>query len=104
MPTKYQVFCDNLSGMTCCPSLGADTLEDAVQNIQEGTSSQHWMYYIYVLYQERVPYWGRKVDVYKHVKALGGSFVTPMAVRHREGLLYTLTTWEEGWLFADVLF
>ena len=108
MPTKYQVFCDTLGGMKCCPALCADTLEEAVQNIQEGvgphTPSQHWMYYIYELHQERVPYWGAKPDVYKHIKAVGGRLVSPVSMRHKEGLLYALTTWEDGWLFADVLF
>jgi len=105
MPTKYIVFVDNLSGFTWVPALGADTLEEAVEEIQNRFGhSQHWMYYIYVLHQERVPYWGAKPDIYKHVKAVGGSLVEPISMRHKEGLGYALTTWESGWLFADVLF
>ena len=109
MPTKYQVFCDNIHGMTWCPDLCADTLEEAVGNIQDGVVGSHspspyWMYYVYVLHEEKVPYWGCRADVYKHVKAVGGPLVSPMSVKHREGLLYALTNWEAGWLFADKLF
>jgi hypothetical protein len=109
MPTKYQVFCDNLSGMTWCPALGAETLEEAVSNIQEGavgqrSPSQHWMYHVYILHQQKVPYWGAKPDVYKHVKTVAGALVSPTVVRRKEGLQYALTIWEEGWLFADNLF
>ena len=105
MPTKYQVFVDNLSGFTWIPALGADTLEEAVESIQNGYGhSQHWMYYVYVLHQERVPYWGARTDVYKHVKAVAGSLVEPIYIRHKGGLNYALTTWESGWLFGDNLF
>ena len=106
MPTKYQVFCDNLSGMTVCPALAADTLEEAVANIQDGvvghhSPSPHWMYYIYVLHEQKVPFWGAKPDVYKHVKVVGGALVSSAAVRHKEGLHYALTTWDDSWLFTD---
>lgn len=108
MPTKYQVFSDNLSGFTFCPSLCADTLEEAVQNITEGLSdgrvpSQNWMYYIYVLHSEKVPYWGAKPDVYKYVKAVSGKHLT--YTNHTQGLFYALTTWDDNsWLFTDKLF
>lgn len=109
MAPKYQVFCDNLSGMTWCPTLCADTLEEAVKNVTEGLSDgslppQNWMYYIYVLHQEKVPYWGAKPDIYKYVRAVSGKHI--IYTHHTEGLLYALTTWqaEAGWLFADKLF
>ena len=104
MPDKYQVFVDNLSGFTWLPALGADTLEEVVQAIHGQSIRQHWMYYIYVLHQERVPYWGARTDVYKHVKAVAGSLVEPIYIRHKGGLEYALTTWESGWLFCDNLF
>lgn len=111
MPTKYQVFVDNLSGFTLVPALGADTLEEAVDAIQNRPGhSQHWMYYIYVLHQPRVHFWGAKTDVYKHVKAVAGSLVEPISLRHKEGLEYALTTWESlrsgvaDWLFCDNMF
>jgi hypothetical protein len=108
MPTKYQVFVDNLSGMTWCPTLGADTLEDAVENITEScpTPSQHWMYYIYILHQEKVTYWGATTDVYRHVKAVAGTLVKPETVIHKRGLEYALIKWSDAasWLFADILF
>jgi hypothetical protein len=109
MPDKYQVFSDGLSGFTCQPRLSADTLEEAIQNIKEGTSngyvpSQFWMYYIYVLHQEKIPYWGARPDVYKYVRAFSGQHVT--YTHHTQGLLYALTTWDEDnvWLFTDKLF
>jgi len=112
MPTKYQIFVDNLKGFTWCPALGADTLEEAVQNVTEyyPTPSQHWVYYIYELHQERVIFWNAKTDVYKYVKTVAGSLVEPISIRHKEGLNYALTTWESlrsgsaDWLFADILF
>jgi len=108
MPTKYQVFSDCMAGMTCRPALCADTLEEAVKNITEGLSdghvpSQSWMYYIYVLHQEKVPYWGAKPDVYKYVRAVSGKHLT--YTHHTQGLLYALTTWDDNcWLFTDKLF
>lgn len=110
MPTKYQVFVDNLSGFTWCPALDADTLEEAVQNIKEKPPHQHWMFYIYVLHQERVRYWGVSTDVYKYVKAVAGSQVDPLSIRHKEGLGYALTAWQiinsgsVDWLFADKIY
>ena len=99
MPTKYQVFVDNLSGMTWCPALGADTLEDAVENITESypTPSQHWMYHVYILHREKVPYWGAKPDVYRRVKSVAGS----ECKKGGRGLDYALTVWEDSWLFTD---
>lgn len=108
MPTKYQVFSDNLSGFSPCPSLCADTLEEAVKNVTEGLSdgrlpSQNWMYYIYVLHQEKVPYWGAKPDIYKYVRAVSGKHIT--YTHHTEGLFYALTTWDDNlWLFTDKVF
>ena len=36
MPDYYQVFCDNLSGMTHCPALGGETLQECIDSIQNG--------------------------------------------------------------------
>jgi hypothetical protein len=107
MANKYQIFCDNLSGMTWCPNLGGNTLEESIQNIKEqlSQSSQHYMYYIYALHQENVSYWGQKPDIYRYVNAVAGRSVEPINIRHKEGLYYALTIWEEDkWLFADRLF
>jgi hypothetical protein len=110
MPTKYQVFVDNLSGFTWCPALGGDTFEEAVEAIKNGHGhSQHWMYYIYILHQERILFWGARTDVYRHVTTVAGAQVNPISIRHKEGMGYALTTWESlrsgtaDWLFADKL-
>jgi len=91
--------------MTWCPALGGETVEECIDSIQNGVGStlpsQHWMYYIYVLHQQKVPFWGAKPDVYKHVKAVGGALVSSIAVRYKEGLHYALTTWNDSWLFTD---
>jgi len=104
MPTKYQVFVDNFSGMVWCPALGAETLEEAVSNIQEGVGShmpsQHWMYHVYVLHHQKVPYWGAKPDVYRCVKSVAGS----LCKRGGRSLDYALTVWEDSWLFTDKMF
>lgn len=103
MPDKYQIFCDNLSGMTWCPNLGGNTLKECVQSITE-QSSQHYIYYIYELHQENVSYWGVKPDIYRYVRAVAGRSVEPINIRHKEGFYYALTIWEDNWLFADCLF
>ena len=100
MPDKYTVFCDNLSGMTWCPTLGGGTFEECVDSIQNRGVSQHWIYHIYVLHQEKVPYWGAHPDVYRCVKSVAGS-----ESRGRgRGLEYALTIWEGNWLFTDKMF
>ena len=105
--TKYQVFVDNLSGFTWVPALGADTLAETVEAIQNRPGhSQHWMYYIYALHESRVPLWGTKPDVYRFVKAVAGSLVEPALLqRCRGGMEYALTTWSgpPDWLFCDII-
>lgn len=105
--TKYQVFVDNFSGFTWVPALGADTLAETVEAIQNRPGhSQHWMYYIYALHESRVPLWGTKPDVYRHVKAVAGSLVEPALLqRCRGGMEYALTTWSgpPDWLFCDII-
>lgn len=105
MPTKYQVFVDNLSGVMWCPTLGGETVEECIDCILNGNlvplPSQHWMYYIYVLHQEKVPYWGKKPDIYKIVKSVAGS----ECKKGGRSLDYALTIWEEDtWLFTDKVF
>jgi len=107
MPTKYQVFCDDMSGMTWCPALGGETIEECVSFIQNGVGSvipsQHWMYHIYDLHSEKVR-GGKKIDVYKYVKSVAGS-----ECKKGGGCLdYALTIWEDSrlkkegkWLFTD---
>lgn len=104
MPTRYQVFCDNLSGMTWQPALGGETVQECIDSIQNGVGSvipsQHWMYHIYILHHNNVPYWGKKPDVYRYVKSVAGS----ECKRGGRGLDYALTIWEDDWLFTDKLF
>ena len=103
MPAKYQIFCDNLSGMSYCPKLSGNTLQECVKSITEN-GSPHWMHYIYVLHEEKVPYWGARPDVYLNVKAVAGRLVEPISIRHKEGLQYALTLWDgSSWLFADII-
>lgn len=110
MPAKYVVFRDDLSGIVPVNILCADTLEEAVQNIHEGVNgsipSQHWMYFIYVLYSEKVPIVASRFDVYKYVKAVAGVLVEREYVIHKRGLQYALCHQvdEKQWLFADKLF
>ena len=105
MPTNYQVFCDNLSGMTWCPALGAETLEECIDSIQNGVGStipsKHWVYHIYIFHKGKVPYWGKRPDVYRFVKTVAGS---ECKIQKSRGLDYALTIWEDNWLFADKLF
>jgi hypothetical protein len=93
--------------MTCLPALSGETLQECVNNITNGLvgcrkPSQNYMYYIYNVHQQQIPYWGKRVDVYCYVKAVAGSSVE--YIRHKEGLQYAITNWEDEWLFTDKLF
>jgi hypothetical protein len=99
MPDYYQVFCDNLSGMTHCPALGGETLQECFDSIQNG--SQHWLYHIYVFHDGSVPYWGKRPDVYRFLRTVAGS---QCKIQNSRCLDYALTTWEDNWLFTDKMF
>ena len=97
---------DNIKGMTICPALGADNLAEAIQNITEGCvgaqqPNQHYMYFIYALHMERVPFFGTRVDYYRFVKTIAGSKVEPVLQNHRVGLEYALTADWDTWYFTD---
>lgn len=87
--------------------MSADTLKEAIQNIQEGcvgcrSPSQNWMYYIYRLHEQGVPVIGTRMDVYKRVQAVAGSLVEKP---HTDSHEYALTHQSSmAWFFTDDIF
>lgn len=107
--TTYIVFQDGLSGLKHIVQMDAYTLQEAVQNIQEGcvgyiSPSQHYMYFIYANHQANIPLNGTRYDSYKYIKAVPGSYVEA-SVRNKQGLGYALKhNSSMAWFFSDDIF
>jgi len=89
------------------PSMGADTLELAIQNITEGCvgcrrPSQHMMYFIYKMHEKDVPLLGTRFETYKFVKAVAGSKVEKPNNQCHEYALSHRTSM--AWFFTDNMF
>jgi len=105
----YIVFQDNLGGMTMIPPLGADTLEEAAQNVTEGSvgyriPSQNWSYYIYKLHQSKVPFLSTKAEYYRYVKRVDGLNVDTAYNIRKRMLEYAITLecdYTDVWYFTD---
>lgn len=103
---EFIVFQDGLKGMKWIPQMGAETLEQAVQNITQGcvgmrAPSQNFIYYIYTTsFPSFVHLFGRRFDLFSFEKAVAGSAVcTPSA---RSGLRFALTAESsDAWFFTD---
>lgn len=110
MDYTFIVFQDSLKGITWMPQMGADTLEQAIQNIKEGcvamrAPSEKYMYFIYVRAYTHLPVHGTHYDGYVFKNTVPGSSVEMSMVTHRSGLQYALThRSSKGWLFTDDIF
>ena len=100
----FIVFQDSLNGFTHIPELGAETLKDTLQLI-ENHSNQNWMFFIYQLYQNNVSLFGTKFNVHKYVKAVKGAKTEACFVTKKTGHQYALDCNSSmAWLFSDNLF
>jgi hypothetical protein len=104
---SYIVFQNSFSGFKHIRAMDSCSLEEAIQNIQEGCAgcripSQLFMYYIYKQHQDNVPLFGTKFNVYKRVKAVAGSKVlNPQTDSHEYAITHNTNM---VWLFTDNLF
>ena len=103
MAYKYKVFQDNIQGLIEMPELRGNILAEVIQNIQT-KASKCYMYYIYCHYQDNVPLFGTRFDVYTFVKPVAGSQLYSSDI-NKYGLHYALTHQTSmAWLFSDNLF
>jgi len=91
----FIVFQDSFKGMKWIPQLGANTLEEAIQNITEGcvgmrSPSQHFVYFIYQSHVKKFPLHATHYNVFKFRKTVAGSSVSETMKKHKEGLEYAL--------------
>ena len=107
MDAKYIVFMNGIAGMQLMRVLSADSLEEAIQNIQEGClgcrmPSQNWMYYIYSKHHMNIPLHGTRYDTYKYCKSVAGCNVE----KPKNGYMtYALTHQSStAWFFTDSIF
>ena len=108
--STFIVFQDCFKGMKWIPQLGANTLQEVIQNITEGCvgmrqPSQNFMYYIYQSHTTKLPLHGTHYDVFKFEKTVAGSSVSKTMINHKEGLQYALTHQSSmAWFFTDDIF
>lgn len=101
MEYKYIVFMNSTSGVKMVRPLCADTLEKAIQNIEE-SRSQSVIYSIYKEYEKKVPLHGTYYDSYTNCKTVSGKNYTGSSIT---GMTYALTHQSSmAWFFSDDIF
>ena len=100
---------DGLSGMKLMPQMGADVLEEAIQNITEGCvgcpmPSQNYMYYIYESHGRGVPLHWTKYNTYKYCKSVAGSRVENPKMGNMQYALTHQYQTSMAWFFTDDMF
>jgi hypothetical protein len=107
--STFIVFENSFNRIRWIPAMGAETLQEAIQNITEGCTgipmpSQNLTYHIFETYRMNYPLHGTTYDVFKFQTTVAGSRVTKTTRDDRYQFLYALTHKSSmAWFFTDNL-